>query len=105
MNSSYAYENLEAWGREKGLKFTKPDGVMAKAVSHGALLWYLAKPVKGYITKVHYGSDVSIPIDELQEDIRGKKVVARPDGEYIIENVWESIARMVSISYYGRLSF
>ncbi|EKM76381.1 hypothetical protein AGABI1DRAFT_108909 [Agaricus bisporus var. burnettii JB137-S8] len=94
LNSSYAYANLEEWGKRYNFKFTKPDGVMAKTVSHGALLWYLSKPVKGYIAKVHYGSDVSFPAEEVLDDVNGRNTVMRADGVYIYENIWESIVSM-----------
>ncbi|KAF5350131.1 hypothetical protein D9756_009098 [Leucocoprinus leucothites] len=69
MNSSYAFKQLELWGAELGIKLAKPDGTMAKAVSHGALLWYLAKPVTGYIVKFHYGSDVCLKARELSNEM------------------------------------
>ncbi|KAF9442465.1 hypothetical protein P691DRAFT_681457, partial [Macrolepiota fuliginosa MF-IS2] len=61
MNSSHAFSQLRAWGHDKGIQFSKPDGTMAKSVSHGALLWYLTKPVKSHIAKFHYGTDICPP--------------------------------------------
>jgi hypothetical protein len=97
MNSSYAYTKLEEWGKRHHFKFTKPDGIMAKTVSHGALLCYLSNPVQGYIAKVHYGSDVSIPAEKVRDDTYGRDTVTRADGVNIYENIWKSIAFMVRL--------
>ncbi|KAJ3570743.1 hypothetical protein NP233_g4201 [Leucocoprinus birnbaumii] len=86
MNSSYAFKQLELWGAEIGINFAKPDGTMAKAVSHGALLWYLAKPVTGYIMKYHYGSDVCLRARELSDELlRGRET--HLEGEILDPNV------------------
>lgn len=96
MNSSYAFKRLEAWGEEKGIKFTKPDGTMAKAVSHGALLWHLSKPVTGYVIKYHYGSDVCVKADKFDENaIKGREIFLEVDGSQVLEGGWKTISRMV----------
>jgi hypothetical protein len=100
MNSSYAYVKLEEWGKIRNFRFTKPDGPMAKAVSQGALLCYLSNPVQGHIAKFHYGSDVSVPAEEVRGDTVGRYTVARADGVNIYEGVWQSIASMVRFCKY-----
>ncbi|KAJ3570744.1 hypothetical protein NP233_g4202 [Leucocoprinus birnbaumii] len=111
MNSAYAYSHLEEWGRMEDINLVKPDGALAKAVSHGALLWYLTKPVRGYITKVHYGIEASLEVcDVPEEDLVGRKIVKESDGSLVIEGGWSSIASMGQeldpetelVSYYER---
>lgn len=98
MNSSYAFQQLDIWGRENGIKFAKPDGTMAKAVSHGALLWHLANPVKGYIVKFHYGSNLELRLPEMSEEtiqsIQGRKLFDCVDGTQFVKGGWETIAPM-----------
>ncbi|KAF5350110.1 hypothetical protein D9756_009101 [Leucocoprinus leucothites] len=92
---SYAYSHLEQWGQIKGLNFAKPDGVLAKAVSQGALLWYLTKPIRGHILKAHYGIEASLMVCDIpQEELADRNVIVELDGSVIVDGGWSTIASM-----------
>lgn len=97
MNSSYAFMELKNWGLKKGLRFSKPDGIMAYSICHGAISWYLAKPVTSYITRYHYGTEVAPKVDGCKLNWSGRELEMRPDGAKVVQGVWDTIAEMVRI--------
>lgn len=96
MNNSYAFQQLEVWGHSQNITLSKPDGHMAKCVSHGALLWFLLKPVTSHVARFHYGTNIALPLAECEGELSGRNVSLRADGVQVVQGIWHTIVAMES---------
>lgn len=97
-NSPYVFSKLHKWASQLGLKLSRPGGPIEKAVTSGALSWYLDGSVSSRVAKFHYGTNVSIPFDRSDPEITCRESEKYQDvfGEWKIDGAWSEIVEKAS---------
>jgi len=92
-NSPYVFSQLQKWASKLGLKLSRPGGPVEKAVTSGALSWYLDASVSSRVAKFHYGTNVAIPFDSSDPEVACRESEKYQDilGEWRIDNAWSEI--------------
>ncbi|KAF7290586.1 hypothetical protein MIND_01298700 [Mycena indigotica] len=92
-DSRYLYNELCAWGQQRGLNFTKPENMSSKGTVSGALRWALSPLVHERLAKFHYGTDIRIPFDQNNQEHRRRpeSILQTQQGEVQILRAWGSI--------------
>ena len=77
---------------------SRPGGPIEKAVTSGALSWYLDASVSSRVAKFHYGTNVAIPFDASDPEVacRESEKYQNVLGEWKIDNAWSEIVEKAS---------
>jgi hypothetical protein len=79
-----------------------PDGVnyRAKAVSDGAIIWFIKKTVIARATRYAFGVEVLRSATQERAALLGRPLIEREDGDWI-HGYWDEIAPIVRGSEFG----
>ncbi|EPQ53309.1 hypothetical protein GLOTRDRAFT_95283 [Gloeophyllum trabeum ATCC 11539] len=90
-NSPYIYKEVLAWADDHHIDVVRPEGLLSKAVPHGALSWYLDDPIDARITKASYGVEMLNEYDPALHDALRRKPKRDIDGIDYVDKVWDCI--------------
>lgn len=92
-NSPHVFSQLQKWASDLGLKLSRPGGPIEKAVTSGALSWYLDASVSSRVAKFHYGTNVAVPFDGNDPEVACRESEKYQDvlGEWKIDGAWSEI--------------
>ncbi|CAA7264554.1 unnamed protein product [Cyclocybe aegerita] len=89
--SEYVYSELKTWANKRGLELAKPDGVLSKAISHGALTWHLESGVQLRVAKMHYGAETDLDYVAQDPEIHDRRTFQNILGQWRVRHGWNTI--------------
>lgn len=95
--SDYVFDKIKAWADHAKIPIAKPDGVLSKAIAHGALSWQIHSGVQSRIARLHYGAETTYEFSALNPDMVGREKYKNIREQWRVRHGWQSIVQKVRV--------
>ncbi|PPQ98960.1 hypothetical protein CVT26_014424 [Gymnopilus dilepis] len=99
--SEHVYHELKTMAGALGIPVSKPDGALSKAVTHGALSWYLGSGVQVRVARLHYGAETEMDFDPNDHEMAGQIKFQDALGRWRVRHAWSTIVKKVGNTSFG----
>ena len=93
--SEYVFNKIKAWANDVKIPIAKPDGVLSKAIAHGALSWQMHSGVQSRMAKLHYGAETTYDFSPHNPDMVGRQKNKNIRGQWKVRHGWQLIVQKV----------
>lgn len=83
--SPWLYDRLKATLQSMGMDLSRPDNHTNKAVSEGAVLFFLGNSVSSRVSRFTYGTEYVVPYCAADKDLHGRATLVLPSGRVMVE--------------------
>ncbi|KDR73023.1 hypothetical protein GALMADRAFT_158647 [Galerina marginata CBS 339.88] len=89
--SEYVFTEIKKLANSNNIPVGKPDGVLSKAIAHGALSWYINSGVQVRIARLHYGAETNIEFKSADKSMTGRAKFQNVLGQWRVRGAWNAI--------------
>ncbi|KDR73025.1 hypothetical protein GALMADRAFT_142720 [Galerina marginata CBS 339.88] len=91
--SDYVYSQMTRWADSHQIPIAKPDGILSKAIAHGAIRWHLHSGVQVRVAKLHYGAEVNVAFDPQDPSMAGRERYRNVHKKWRVREAWKTIVQ------------